>query len=224
MSQKKGSGGHLARAAFACLLSLIIVTFGYCLLILDYLSGASFVSLFAIALVTGFILAQWPRLSELSLLGSSVKLRELTTSAEQAIERLETGRVNLYRTALALSLRHPGGVAVNYGDGRSKEFVLVAGMIESEGLVHELANDLFRKSNLLIARQYDSLSGFAHAATGFSLAAARPEIMVDKFRVWISEEGQPYAEDHTVYYVAEQIELLRRLQEINQEAEAALNR
>lgn len=224
MSHKKGSGGHPIRVTFACLTSFIIVAFGYCLLTLGHLTGASFVSLFALALVTGFILAQWSRLSELSLLGSSMKLRELTTTAEEAIERLETGRVNLYRTALALSLRHPGGIVANYGDGRSQEFVFVADMIEDEGLVRELANDLFRKSNLLIAKQYESLSRFEHHATRFSLAETRPEVMVQKFQVWIDEDGRPYAEDNTVQNVRKAIELLRRLQQINQSAEAALER
>ncbi len=229
MSEKRGSGGHYARVVIACVLALIIVYFGYRLLIFGYLSGGSFVSLFAIALVTGFILAQWPRLSELSLLGSSVKLRELTTSAEEAIanaeaaiKRLETGRVNIYLTALALSLRHPGGFAANYGDGRAREFVMVAEMIKSEGLIPELAGDLFKKSNLLIAKHYESLSRYEHAATGFSLTDTRPQTMVDKFRMWMAQEGQPYAEDNTVHFITEQIELLRQLQQINQEAEAAL--
>lgn len=231
MSQKKGSGGHYVRAVIACFLALIIVFLGYRLLIFGYLSGGSFVSLFALALVTGFILAQWSRLSELSLLGSSVKLRELTNSAEVAIEnaetaikKLETGRVNIYRTALALAMRHPGGFASEYGDGRTREFVLVADMIKSEGLERELSDDLLKKGAVLLARQYDGLSRFQHPATGLELTGIEPEVMVQKFRLWLKEDGRDYAEDKMVPYITEQIELLSRLIEIKQSAEAARER
>lgn len=212
--------GDVFRIVGAMLLIVVMFFVGVVLLKEEYLAGGAFVSFVGVMCAVGFVIAQWPRLSELSILGSSLKLKELTTEAEQAIESLKRGRLNLYRTAMSLTLRHPGGWGDRYSDGRVPGFLAVVDMIRDERLLPDLADEVMKNSNLLISSHFNGLSQFSHDATNFDLRGVTPDDLPTVFRAWAMREGRDYVTIDPTARIAKEVERLDCLLQVSREAQA----
>ncbi|BBI61628.1 hypothetical protein HSBAA_29340 [Vreelandella sulfidaeris] len=126
---------EIARIGAAAAVTSFMITFGIRAFGLGLLGDGAFVSFVGLTLIVCTVILLWNRLSELSLLGSRVKLRDLTNSAEDAIKNLERGRINLYRTILGLKMRFSGGLGRLYLDDRAEGFLDAVEVIRQEGLL-----------------------------------------------------------------------------------------
>ncbi len=206
--------GEVIRVVGAMLVIAIMFAVGIVLLTEEYLTGGAFVSFVGVICAVGFVIAQWPR-----FLGSSLKLRELNTEAEQMIESLRRGRLNLCRTAMNLTLRQPGGWVDRYCDGRVPDFLEVVDMIRDEKLLPYLADEVRKGSARLISSQFDGLSKFSHEATDFDLRGITPSDLPTVFRAWAMREGSEYVATDPIDRVAKEVERLDCLLKVSREAQ-----
>lgn len=168
-------------------------------------------------LVTGYVVTNWHRMTELNLLGSSVKLRELTTQAEQAIDNLERGRVKIYRTLLSFSMRHPGGFARAFVDDRVPHFLEVVGMIRDEGIIADLSDDVVKRCELLVVRQLDQLNHDTSEIGGPNLSGLEPDAVVDVFRGWAARQDAELLTKNPAASMAQGVDNLAGLLRVRRE-------
>ncbi|UTA78261.1 hypothetical protein J4377_09695 [Halomonas sp. XH26] len=186
------------------------------LLLAGQIEGGAFVSMLGLSFVIGLSIALWGGFSELNVLGASLKLRELTFDAKKAINGLEEGRVNLYRMLLLMSMRHPGGISNNYGDGRVKDYLTTIKIIQKEGVFNALSGEIYRHCQDLITSQVSSLSGYIHPETGFNFEGVEAKDMAVVFEEWCRGNGKKHLTDGTVMMVRLELDRLRELIEIRQ--------
>ncbi|MGV2929951.1 hypothetical protein ACE3G8_02530 [Vreelandella venusta] len=188
------------------------------LLLAGQLEGGAFVSMLGLSFVIGLSIALWGGFSELSFLGNSLKLRQITYDVEDRIKKLDASCIRLYRSALLMAMRHPGSLVGGYSDNRVQDYLVVVDAVEEAGVFEPLSEEIFKSVNLLIAKQYERLSTFVHNPTSLSLAHDTPDVIPHKFLAWLSDGGRPYAGDDQVHRARLAVEQLQRLQVIRDKA------
>lgn len=209
----------LTRERVAIGITVSLAVFATYLLLTDQIKSGPYVSMLALAGLTGVVIALWGNFTELSVFGSSVKLRQITHDAEDRIKKLDASCVNLYRAALLMAMRHPGALGGGFSDNRVRDYLAVVNAVEEAGVLEPLSDVIYRDTNTLISKQDERLRTFNHQTTGFSLTEATPEMTPQKFRVWLSEDGLPYEGDHEVSKAREASDHLQRLLEIRDKAD-----
>jgi len=175
-----------ARETAAITSSLLIGALAVLLLGLGYLEGAAFVSMLGLSFLVGFVIALWGGFSELSILGSSVRLKELTGEAEKAIKSLEHGRVTVYRQILTLTMRHHGGIT-GYCDRRIPEFFEVVAEIKRQGLYNDLSNQVLELAGELLVQQQRNLKILKNPKSGLALKGDSAEQQMEELESWLCQ-------------------------------------
>lgn len=78
------------------------------------IEGGAFVSLLTLAFGVGLITLIWHRITHITILGSEIKLQRLTKEAETLVGELDSGKADLYRTALGV-MKHSAQVQGDEG-------------------------------------------------------------------------------------------------------------
>lgn len=92
------------------------------LLLFGFLGGAEFVAFVIASAVLAIIIKMLPEISEFSLAGNTVKLKQKLDEAQRLTDELKALKLSTLRTLFQLLLRHPGGFSASYGDGRLRDF------------------------------------------------------------------------------------------------------
>lgn len=211
---------HLAeivRIGAAAAVTSFMITFGIRALGVGLLGDGAFVSFVGLTLIVCTVILLWNRLSELSLLGSRVKLRDLTNSAEDAIKNLERGRINLYRTILGLKMRFSGGHGRMYLDDRAEGFLDAVEVIRHEGLFADLSPDIYRHTNTLIESIFTKLSVNSEYAPPFDKSGLDPSDLVKVYEGWAASDGRDHLDTGNMPDYVKSINHLKRLLEVNEE-------
>lgn len=142
-------------ATLGILVALIGSSISYCLLIGGKLSGGEFVAFTLGLIVVGIAIGLMSEISELSIAGNVIKLRQVKAEAEQAIEVLKESQKSTFKFQLALSKRLPGGFGESGipKDARIDDFWFVYSAISGAGLDYELANEIFEASDFIARGQ-----------------------------------------------------------------------
>ncbi|CAI2080755.1 hypothetical protein UDX32_05405 [Serratia marcescens] len=93
------------------------------LLLFGLLGGAEFVAFVIASAVLAIVIKMLPEISEFSLAGNTVKLKQKLDEAQRLTDELRALKLSTLRTLFQLLLRHPGGFAASYGDGRLPDFI-----------------------------------------------------------------------------------------------------
>lgn len=112
------------------------------LLVGHFLSGTEFVSFFVAICMFLIITKMLPYISEFSIAGNSLKLREKLTEADKLTSDLLKLRVATKRYLLKLILREPGGHFNMYEEPRMDDFLSFYSMAKSDGDLEYLRDDL----------------------------------------------------------------------------------
>jgi hypothetical protein len=84
--------------------------YSYILLHQNKINGAEFVAMFLGNTILGIAIALLPNVSEMSIAGNVLKLREVEKEAEKSIEQLKATRLATFRMLFNLVKRLPGGL------------------------------------------------------------------------------------------------------------------
>lgn len=209
---------EIVRIGAAAAITSFMITFGIRALGVGLLGDGAFVSFVGLTLIVCIVILLWNRLSELSLLGSRVKLRDLTNSAEDAIKNLERGRINLYRTILGLKMRFSGGFGRLYLDDRAEGFLDAVEVIRQEGLFTDLSPDIYQHTNTLIESIYMQLSSNANSAPPFDKTGLDPTGLVRVFEGWAASDGRDHLDAGGFSDYTKSINYLKQLLAINEES------
>lgn len=86
------------------------VKFGHCLLLSEKISGSEFVVLIIAFAVIGLVISFASEVSEFSIAGNIVKLKEVKADAEKSIAELKEARTETFRFLLSLTTKYGGGL------------------------------------------------------------------------------------------------------------------
>jgi len=102
--------GLLASGVVGLVVFLGVMAFAYCALLLPkIISGGEFVTLSIAFAVIALIIGFSSQIQEFSIAGNTVKLREITATAQSLIQDLKAARTETFRVLLSLSERQSGG-------------------------------------------------------------------------------------------------------------------
>lgn len=107
------------------------------------IEGGAFVSMLTLAFGVGLVVLIWQRITHITILGSEIKLQRLTQEAETLVGELDTGKADLYRTALGV-MKHSAQTTEDEGRAlseRSAILVELLGNIEKARLLEVLDDE-----------------------------------------------------------------------------------
>ncbi|MEZ8372497.1 hypothetical protein AB6D20_010100 [Vibrio splendidus] len=146
------------------MLSLVIggsgIVLSLLLLVHGYLKGSEFVALFfGIALLT-LIMMFWKDVSELSIGGNIIKLREVKSELEETVVDLKSSTAEMLKMHVKLAGNPISGGFYYEGsnkDERIDNFWYIYGVIKELGFEEELANSLKETLDVLLRNQLFAL-------------------------------------------------------------------
>lgn len=137
------------------------VKLGYCLLLSEKLSGSEFVSLIIAFAVIGVIISFASEVSEFSIAGNIVKLKEVKADAEKSIAELKEARTETFRFLLSLTTKYNGGLGEQSPtDGRIPDFWSLFEKISSFNCVNDLNKNILDVIDVLLRGQVKALEYF----------------------------------------------------------------
>lgn len=102
--------GLLASGVVGLVVFLVVMAFAYYALLLPkIILGGEFVTLSIAFAVIALIIGFSSQIQEFSIAGNTVRLREMTATAESLIQDLKAARTETFRVLLSLSERQSGG-------------------------------------------------------------------------------------------------------------------
>ncbi|WP_227369619.1 hypothetical protein [Halomonas sp. M20] len=170
----------LAVAAFGVLAGL---AFFY--LHSGHIEGGAFVSLLTLAFGVGLVTLIWPRITHITILGSEIKLQRLTKEAETLVAELDSGKIDLYRTALGL-MKHSAQPQEDESGAlgeRSASLVELLGNIEKARLLEVLDEEALSTTDRVIDELVCNVSDQAHLPTDRHSASliSRAQAVIQQF-------------------------------------------
>lgn len=130
----------------------------YRLLFLEQITGTEFVALIIAILFSCLIINFLNEIQELSIGGNLLRLREVKSEVNEAIEQLKLFRVEAFRIFLKNSLKHTGTFGtLGFSDERAKSFIAIVELIKDSGIYDNLKNDINITSNLIIENHLSKL-------------------------------------------------------------------
>lgn len=150
-------------------LSLIVLNHGlrtsYHLLDDAMIESSDFVTLVITVVVSSFVLAFLSELSEVSIGGYVIKLREAKKEAEVTISQLRTILIATFEPQLEMAMQVGGGFSDAYGarDQRVDRFLRLLESIEKAGATESLRPQIREKATLLAKFQYNRIAGLTKA-------------------------------------------------------------
>ena len=137
------------------------VKLGYCLLLSEKLSGSEFVSLIIAFAVIGLIISFASEVSEFSIAGNIVKLREVKADAEKSILELKEARTETFRFLLSLTKKYDGGLGGRTPtDERISDFWSLFEKISSFNCIGELKENILEVIDVLLRGQIKAIGNF----------------------------------------------------------------
>ncbi|WP_052417780.1 hypothetical protein [Cellvibrio mixtus] len=144
------------------LLFIASVKLGYCLLSNGKLSGSEFISLIIAFAIIGLIISFASEVSEFSIAGNIVKLKEVKADAERSIAELKEARTETFRFLLSLTKKYGGGLGSirNPIDERIPDFWSLFEKISSFSCVNDLKKNIMEVIDVLLKGQIKAISKF----------------------------------------------------------------
>ncbi|AMG98126.1 hypothetical protein AL485_02510 [Serratia liquefaciens] len=130
------------------------------LLLFGFLSGAEFVAFVIASAVLAIIIKMLPEISEFSLAGNTVKLKQKLDEAQRLTDELKSLKLSTLRTLFQLLLRHPGGFAASYGDGRLPDFINFFEEVKDTEYEREFTEDMLKYAEVFKATLEQQLTSF----------------------------------------------------------------
>lgn len=165
----------------------------YCLLNDGKLSGGEFVAFTLGIIVVGIAIALMSEISELSIAGNVIKLRQVKEEAEKAIEVLKESQKSTFKFQLALSKRLPGGFGTTGipKDERIDDFWFVYSAITEAKLDKILSNEIHEASEYIARGQIftvQDLSGdvITHISSPYEAGVELPS--KNQLTIWALNE------------------------------------
>lgn len=123
----------------------------YRLLFLEQITGTEFVALIVAVLFTCLIINFLNEIQELSIGGNLVKLREVKSEVNEAIEQLKLFRIEAFRLFLRKSAEFPGGWGtIGFIDDRAENFLAVVKQTEDADVFANLKKEINFAASLII--------------------------------------------------------------------------
>ncbi|ELV8675145.1 hypothetical protein [Vibrio vulnificus] len=137
------------------------------LLIVDKLSGTEFVSLTLGTVLIGIVITLLPEISEFSIGGNVVKLKEAKDDAEKSIQAIKNTYKSVMKGQLILTKRLRGGLGSRFNskDGRIDDFWTIYAGISQVNLNKELADDLHDTALEIAKGQLSIIKNFSDDST-----------------------------------------------------------
>ncbi|BCE00244.1 hypothetical protein [Marinicellulosiphila megalodicopiae] len=181
-------------AILGILVALIGSSISYCLLIAGKLSGGEFVAFTLGLIVVGIAIGLMSEISELSIAGNVIKLRQVKAEAEQSIEVLKESQKSTFKFQLALSKRLPGGFSESgvSKDARIDDFWFVYSAISDAGLDVELANEIYEASDFIARGQVFTIQDLSddvstHIRSAYEAGVELPS--KSQIAIWAMDEN-----------------------------------
>lgn len=124
--------------------AIFLGAYAYCLLARKLLSGAEFVAFTLGAFAFSFVVALAGRVTEFSIAGNVVKLKEATKSAEAAYEKLNAAMRGSFKASLRSAGKRDGAfdsIGVPF-DSRIPDFISLVETIEDAGFGTQLKKEI----------------------------------------------------------------------------------
>ncbi|OOE58928.1 hypothetical protein BZG13_05540 [Salinivibrio sp. ML323] len=162
LNEALGKGDNLKylRTIFFIVIGCSGLLFSFLLLVHGYLNGSEFVAFsFGIALLS-LITAFWKDVSELSIGGNIIKLREVKSELEDTVLGLKSSTIEMLKMHIKL-VRNPVSDGFYYEGGNKDEridnFWYIYEVIKDLDIEKELANELKETLDVLLRNQLFSL-------------------------------------------------------------------
>ncbi|EPN4993031.1 hypothetical protein ACT0L1_004372 [Vibrio vulnificus] len=202
------------------------LVFSFLLLVHGYLNGSEFVALsFGIALLS-LVAAFWKDVSELSIGGNIIKLREVKSELEDTVVGLKSSTIEMLKMHIKL-VRNPVSSGFYYEgankDERIDNFWYIYGVIKELGIEKELASELKETLDVLLRNQLFALGCLCRKtihesySTPFDSTTALPatrdlqKLAVKDVESNISASGSQKSPDAFQDYVLDGVEHYDRL-------------
>ena len=132
------------------------------------IEGGAFVSLLTLAFGVGLVTLIWNRITHITILGSEIKLQRLTKEAQTLVGELDSGKADLYRTALRL-VQHASSTAQDEDSetlgARGADLVELLGAIDRARLLEVLDGDALSAADRLIGDMSQTLLPAAESSS-----------------------------------------------------------
>ncbi|WP_413715022.1 hypothetical protein [Serratia ureilytica] len=139
---------------------LFMFTISMLLLLFGFLGGAEFVAFVIASAVLAIIIKMLPEISEFSLAGNTVKLKQKLDEAQKLTDELKLLKRSTLRTLLQLLLRRPGGFAASYGDGRLPDFINFYEEVKDTEYEREFTEDMLKYAEVFKATLEQQITNF----------------------------------------------------------------
>ncbi|HEJ7038080.1 TPA: hypothetical protein ACGFAK_004975 [Serratia marcescens] len=139
---------------------LFMFTISMLLLLFGFLGGAEFVAFVIASAVLAIIIKMLPEISEFSLAGNTVKLKQKLDEAQKLTDELKLLKRSTLRTLFQLLLRHPGGFAASYGDGRLPDFINFYEEVKDTEYEREFTEDMLKYAEVFKATLEQQITNF----------------------------------------------------------------
>jgi hypothetical protein len=172
-------------------LAIFFGAYSYCLLARKMLSGAEFVAFSLGGFAFSFIVGLAGRVSEFSIAGNVVKIREATASAEEAYIKLNSVILGALRANL-LSVQKLGGgfdsISIPY-DSRASDLLELVKTIEESGLSAQLKSEVRSATENIMKGQLNKISQSSPGVEEHIIKSTDFEFPTQKqLLVWNSEK------------------------------------
>ncbi|CUY42821.1 hypothetical protein SJZ82_05660 [Serratia marcescens] len=136
------------------------------LLLFGFLGGAEFVAFIIASAVLAIIIKMLPEISEFSLAGNTVKLKQKLDEAEDLTESLRNLKRITLNTMIELIMRHPGGFgSVFITDERIPDFIDFYRQVEGTEFERDLAEKIKERAQIFESVLEREVSNYhTHAA------------------------------------------------------------
>ncbi|CVD65891.1 hypothetical protein [Serratia marcescens] len=136
------------------------------LLLFGFLGGAEFVAFVIASAVLAIIIKMLPEISEFSLAGNTVKLKQKLDEAEDLTESLRNLKRITLNTMIELIMRHPGGFgSVFITDERIPDFIDFYRQVEGTEFERDLAEKIKERAQIFESVLEREVSNYhTHAA------------------------------------------------------------
>ena len=206
------------------ILGMLVAVIGsfasYCLLMDGKLSGGEFVAFTLGLIVVGIAIGLMSEVSELSIAGNVIKLRQVKEEAEKAIEVLKKSQKSTFKFQLTLSKKLPGGFGSSGvpKDARIDDFWFIYSAISDAGINGELANEIYEASDVIARGQVFTIQGLSddvitHIRSVYEAGVELPS--KSQITIWAMEESsvKKAAERHNKEVNEMQLIILEALEE-----------
>lgn len=203
MSVAKTGVAVNGRVVVSVLGFLLALALALTLLFLSKLTGAEFVAFTLAFAVLAIAVSYSAEIQELSIAGNVVKLKEVRTSAVLAVESLKSSRVELFRILIAMGVGKVWPIWDNYNDVDNRHFWHVVSMIERDGCLLDLKQDLIENSGVLMRQDLGFFcyqAGFLVEEVGLTIESPYVDI-VEKFleAEALRKAGEKLRDDVAIY-------------------------